>query len=221
MLIKNIVGANAIFYDWTVNNVDWKSTPENIQYAFYREDTTLFIRFQGTVSISDWIKNFKFWATPLFYVRRPYKNMGNKIWFAHAGFVECYKSVREIIYNEIGSFKDITEIIISGYSQGAAITILCHEDMMYNYPYLNIRSYVFASPKVIWWPFSWNVKERLDGLTIINARGDIVAAVPPIFFGYAHVAEEKIKFGPYRYLPLAKYHKKEYYLKHLNLFSKE
>ena len=171
----------------------WITGNDDTQYKI--ENSILY--FQCSNSKSDWISNFDF---PI----GPYKD-GTIKWYGHRGFINTWKSIRDKILNEIvGS--NVTTIV--GYSRGAAIALLAHEDCIFNN--IKVKTYAFGCPRVVWMPDK-ELSTRWNDFTRIKVRGDIITNVPPWLFGYKHVGKE-IKLGKCKF-PWPTHHEpKEYIL---------
>lgn len=152
------------------------------EWGWKLEDKTLYLAFCGSVSALDWKQNFSFWA-------KPYKNMPDK-WFAHSGFVTKWKSIRDDVLN-LGVIGLAEYIAIRGYSQGAAIGLLAHEDFKFNFPDKEVSSVLFGCPRVVWLKAP---KERFSNIDRVTNGGDIVTGLPPWWFGYKHLGCE-IRIG--------------------------
>lgn len=156
----------------------------------------LWILFEETTTKVDWRHNFQF-------ARKPYRDMADK-WYAHRGFLACWKTVEPYLADTI---KDpaVQSITIAGYSHGAALALLCHEYCKFHRPDIadKIEGLGFGCPRVVWGRPSEAVRKRFDGFTVVRNRGDIVTHVPPALFGFRHVGElltigEAGKYGPFR-----------------------
>ena len=152
---------------------------DSVNFKFIKNEDTLYIYFQGSNSITDWVENFMF-------TQKVYKEFR-----VHKGFYRAYSQVRDlmldVIYN--GKYKNI---IVVGYSHGGALCQLAHEDIVYHFPQLNVHSYAFESPRCLKVPKKY--KERWKNLTVIRNGTDIVTHCPPKLFGYTDLgAMIKIK----------------------------
>jgi hypothetical protein len=175
----------------------WKTAGIDTQYKIqYR---TLY--FQGSNSLIDWKSNFDFPAIP-------YKNQPIK-WYAHRGFVWAWKLARQEILMDIEQYKVNT---IVGYSHGAALATLAHEDLWFNDK--SVITYTFGGPRVVWMP-NRKILNRWNGLTRIKVNGDIVTNLPPWLLGYKHIGIE-MKTGDKHFIPRIKYHELNNYMKNLD-----
>ena len=92
--------------------------------------------------------------------------------------------------------KDIADeafqkIVITGFSHGAAIALLCHEYVWYHRPKLRqaIEGYGFGCPRVFWGLKNKRLKQRWENFVVIRNIDDLVTHLPPAFLGYTHVGE--------------------------------
>lgn len=183
-------------------------------YYVQREDNTLFIFFEWSNGKNDWKNNFKFAAKSIAYSKKPYKDMPNP-WRVHRGFLSVWNVIKPYIEDLLRDCT-IKRVIISGYSHGSAIALLCHEYVMFNRPDVRVRSYAFGGPRVICGKIPKEVKERLRGFVLIQNGSDIVTHLPPVLFGYRHIGTI-IKVGKVnRFFLSIKDHFPENYMEALN-----
>ena len=142
-----------------------------MNYKFIEEDKgkTLFIFFEGSNSITDWVENFMF-------THKLYKEFR-----VHKGFYRAYSQVRDLMLDTIYNGK-YENIIVVGYSHGGALTQLAHEDIVYHFPSVNVHSYAFESPRCL--KVGKKYKDRWKDLVVIRNGCDIVTHCPPKIFGY-------------------------------------
>jgi len=150
----------------------WKTAGLDVQYKL---DHRGVLTFQYTTSVSDWLYNFQFWATP-------YRNMPKR-WYAHQGFVALYKSVRDEL-TPLYKYGLVTRI--QGFSQGAALAQLAIEDYFFQTG-KSVQGYCFGCPH----PFAYipsklkpYFSEAFSRTSVYNTRGDIVSMVPPWYASY-------------------------------------
>lgn len=182
-------------------DISYQQVGDSVNYAFKEEGSTLYIYFQGSNSVTDWIRNFLFG-------KRPYKDM--KIPYrVHRGFLEAWKEVEDIVIAKVTEkdtklklnrkkmkFEDKEtfrwkEIIVVGYSHGGALAAFATECVWYWRPDLRegqLRGYGFEAPRIYAGLKVKNeLKERWEHFTVIRTNQDIVTHCPPRLFVYTHV----------------------------------
>lgn len=178
--------------------------------SYYTEVTdgnTLQIYLECSNGTIDWLNNFDFPA-------KPYGEMEN-LWFVHKGFLRVWKTIRDEIKDQINN-TNIKEIIIVGYSHGAALAALCHEYCVFRRPDIedNIFGFGFGAPRVVWGFLNKTVKQRFRNFFVIRNCRDIVTHLPPAIFGYRHVGN-MIKIGSGAHYGLIDSHRPESYIAEL------
>lgn len=177
-------------------DVMYTEAGHDVNYAFvydktrqhYPEDTLL-IFFQGSSSITDWIRNFLFG-------KKPYKDM-NIPYRVHRGFLAAWKEVEDIIISKITEKNSKSEykwkrIIIIGYSHGGALAAFCHECCWFHRHDAIITGYGFETPRIYaGFRVKKALRERWATFTVIRNKNDIVTHCLPVIFGYTHVGTVK------------------------------
>jgi len=154
------------------------------EWGWKCENDMLYLNFMGSSNFKDstgklaqdWKQNFDFLQTP-------YRGMKDKF-RVHRGFLKKWKSIQEAVLAKVTP--NIEHIVVTGFSQGAALALLCHEALWFNFPHLrfNVLTYAFGCPRV----FSWRTpKQRFLGVTHIQYRGDMITGLPFWLFGYKHI----------------------------------
>ena len=167
---------------------DYDSDSKEGDWQVKRSGNTIYIYFQWSDSIGDWFRNLDFFATEVAY-------KGGSNWKAHRGFLRVWKSLEADIYeyidNEIEKRGGVENIIVIGYSHGAAIAGLATEALVYNYGEfgMNIFGYGFGCPRFVYGDLRLDVKRRFKRFTVINNANDIVSKLPPKIFGFTEVGE--------------------------------
>ena len=159
----------------------YKQLQENAaSYLVEREKDALYLLFEKSNGATDWKNNLDFPA-------KPYRKMG-ELWFVHRGFLRVFKTIEPLIAPYIAD-KRVKKIVISGYSHGAALALLCHEYCVYHRPDIaeNIAGFGFGCPRVFWGFLNRRVKARFKNFTVVRNCRDIVTHLPPRIFGYRHV----------------------------------
>ncbi len=164
-------------------NIGYNQVENGADYAIERIGTTLYIYFEHSDGITDWKNNIDFPA-------KPYKRMGRTVWLAHRGFMRVWKTVEDYIAADIMD-PQIKEIVITGYSHGAGIAVLCHEYVWYHRRDLRdrLKGYGFGCPRVIWGCKNRECRKRWEQFMVIRNINDIITHLPPAIFGYSHVGE--------------------------------
>lgn len=169
-------------------DVVYQQVGDSVNYAFVEEDDTLYIYFEGSNSISDWVRNFLFPS-------KPYKDM-DITYRVHRGFLAAWKEVEDIIIAKICEDTDDCQykykhIVVVGYSHGGALAGFCHECVWFWRPDLRengLEGYGFEAPRFYaGWHVKKELKERWAKFTVIRTNNDIVTHCPPWLFRFTHV----------------------------------
>ena len=67
-------------------NASYNKIGNDVNYAFKIENDIMYLFFQESRETVDWKRNFDFPA-------KPYKKMGETMWFAHRGFLKSLKLI--------------------------------------------------------------------------------------------------------------------------------
>lgn len=152
-------------------------------YAVERTGNTLNIYLESSNGVQDWQNNFDF---PV----KSYKNMDGRIWYVHKGFLRVWKSIEPCIKSYLDD-PTVQSVVITGFSHGGALSVLCHEYVWYNYPHLrkDLYGYAFGAPRVLWGIKTKDIKSRFENFTVIRNLDDAVTHLPPRILGYYHVGK--------------------------------
>lgn len=193
-------------------STDYTQIEENEASFYFKKDgSTLKILFECSSSLTDWKNNFDFPA-------KPYRDMSNK-WYAHRGFLRVWKSCEPYLKESIMD-PEINNILIGGYSHGAAIALLCHEYCKFNRPDVKVESYGFGCPRVVWLYCNIKVKKRFEGFTVVRNGKDLVTHVPPKWLLYKEVGT-MLTIGKDAKYKKIEAHKPESYLAELEKYEEE
>ena len=160
---------------------DWKiiSTKRHeLNYFIEKKRNTLYLYFEDSNGTKDWKDNLNFF--PVF--AKGYKKYKSHL-IVHIGFKKEYHSGNDQIMKElIDKIKkdDIKEVIISGWSNGAAMSTLAAEDLFFR---TGIKPTVitFGCPKVCFDKKSAKyIKSCCKDFKEYCNNNDIVTKVPPI-----------------------------------------
>ena len=169
---------------------DYQTAGHDVNYKFKEEGDSLYIYFQGSSSIWDWVRNFLFRKRPYKDMKLPYR--------VHGGFLDAWKEVEDIIIAKVtererfGAWKyKWNHITVVGYSHGGALAGLCHECVWYYRPDLRengLEGYGFEAPRFYaGFRVRKKLRERWEKFTVIRINNDLVTHCPPTIFEYCHV----------------------------------
>ena len=152
-------------------DIPYEQAGDSVNYAFVEDHDILYIYFQGSNSITDWVRNFLF-------TKKVFDEFK-----VHRGFLDAYMEVRNIILDKAYE-KKYSAIIVVGYSHGGALCQLALEDLAYHFPDMqdSIFGYAFESPRCI--KAKKKYRSRWKNLTVIRDGSDLVTHCPPKIFGY-------------------------------------
>lgn len=161
--------------------IKYEQVGDSVNYAFVEDKETLYIYFQGSNSITDWVLNF--WFTKRLY----------KMFKVHRGFYKAYSQVRNIVLDKIFELKEdkinfkFNKVYVIGYSHGGALCQLAVEDIVYHRPEIDINGYAFESPRCLKVPkrYRWLWKK----LTVIRTNNDLITHLPPKLFGFTDLGK--------------------------------
>jgi len=125
-----------LFY-YLKHKKDWKkieNLSHEVNYFISASDKTVSLYFQESDGVKDWKDNLNFLPTALsFSPSKLYKTSKNPL-IVHRGFKKEYRSANDQIMEElISKIKEIeaTNVIIGGWSNGAAMAVLACEDLFF------------------------------------------------------------------------------------------
>ena len=105
------------------NKRDWthcKKGRLSAEWGTYEEDDVIYILFQETDGMSDWVQNLSF-------TKRKYGDLK-----FHHGFYELYDLMRDDVIKFVESLPKNKTLVVSGWSQGAAIAQIAVQDIYYH-----------------------------------------------------------------------------------------
>ncbi len=190
-------------------SADYVQLQENAaSYFAQREGNVLYLLFEKSNGATDWKNNLDFPA-------KPYRGMEG-LWFVHRGFLRVFKTIEPLIAPYIAD-ATVKKIVISGYSHGAALALLCHEYCVYHRPDIanQIVGYGFGCPRVVWGFLKKSIKARFKNFTVVRNCRDIVTHLPPCILGYRHTGRI-LHIGRERLLNGVDSHRPEHYLEELS-----
>lgn len=183
----------------TCNMIDYETVGDDVSYRFVEAGDSLTIYFQGSNSITDWIRNFLF-------KKRPYKDMEIP-YRVHRGFLAAWKEVEDTVIAKVTETTPILttagkeencvrvfkwkSVVVVGYSHGGALSGLCHECVWYHRPDLRgggLFGVGFESPRFFGgFRVPEKLRERWADYFVVKTNEDIVTHCPPWVLGYRHV----------------------------------
>jgi len=153
-------------------------------------DNTIYLCFQGSNGLVDWLHNFLAVVTSM----QPYSGCG---WWVHKGFALVWRSASEIIMGRLMEMHRALpnfDIVFCGFSHGAALAQLAAQ----NWHHLTgqrRQCVIFGGPKLAW-TGKGNAMQVLNNAMIltnwINPL-DAVTGVPLSRWLFAHVRIDKVK----------------------------
>ena len=160
---------------------EYKHTDNEGSFATVRDGDRLYLFFEKSNGVEDWINNLSYHA-----VRR---GRVDDEWFCHEGFLRVFNEVLPYFEALILS-PSVRKIVTVGYSHGAALALLCQEYIWYNRPDIirDCEAYGFGCPRVIWGTVPYE-GERWRDFYIIRNIDDAVTHLPPKALGYRHVGK--------------------------------
>lgn len=176
-------------------------------FAWERQGDRLFIYFQHSHGLTDWIHNISFAAVPF---RKMTPN-----WYCHAGFLRVWSSIKPYL-DQVMEDPQIRHACVVGYSHGAALALFCYEHLWAHRPDLRqtLCGYGFGCPRVLYGCPPHAVTRRWDHFYRIENSDDLVTRLPPRVSGYCHVGPLVLIGESGKYTPLDA-HRPENYLREL------
>ena len=186
---------------------DYQRTELGGSWACERVGEALFVWFEHSNGILDWIHNLQFAAAP-------YRDMQPN-WECHAGFLRVWESVRPKLIPFLFD-PTVREVTVVGYSHGAALSVLCHEFVWFHRPDLreHLSGYGFGCPRVLFGCVPPEIALRWDRFFVVRNLDDLVTHLPPRALGFCHVGNLVTVGEAGRYSPIDA-HRPESYLAEL------
>lgn len=155
-----------------------------VDVGFQEHGDTLLILFEPSDGKVDWRHNFAFF-------KRPYSDM-EVPYYVHGGFLKCWRIVKDVVIAKLHS-RNWKQVVITGFSHGAALALLAHECAWFELPHLRngrILTIAFEAPR-IYGGFTVNeeIEGRWNGAYVIRNNQDLVTHMPPRAFGFCDVGE--------------------------------
>ena len=177
-------------------------------YATVRVEDTLYVFFEKSNGAEDWANNLSYHAVS--------RGRFDEVWYCHEGFLTVFNSVLPYVEPYVAD-ETVRSIVSVGYSHGAALALLFHEQVYQMRD--DIRetcfSFGFGCPRVVF----GTVKDegaRWRNFYMIRNEGDAVTHLPPRVLGYRHVGN-LIRIGQVDKYGSIEAHKAENYIKELKI----
>lgn len=204
---------------------DYTDVGRSASYALRHDGEHLYIFFECSNGIEDWLNNLDFRYVP-YDSGGDNKKYASSPVYVHNGFMNVWQSAKPHIYDAVEKSKP-EYITVVGYSHGAALAVLCYDSLIDILPD-NVDCYAFGAPRVL--AFSDATEEgeisgngywsRFGHCYIIRNLNDLVTHLPPSALGYRHVGNiidigERGKYSCYD-CPDIDAHRPESYLNELS-----
>ena len=196
---------------WLFNktiNMSYIHVENSGDYAVQRYGSTLYIFLESSNGYEDWKNNLDF---PIKFNKRE----NDTPFRCHRGFLRVWNSIKPYLEKDILD-SSVKKIIISGFSHGAGIAILCYEYVWYHRSDLrnSLEGYGFGGPRVLWGKNAKGLAHRWENFIRIKNIDDLITHLPPSLFGYFHVGK-LLKIGSKGKYSKIDAHRPESYLKEL------
>ena len=132
------------------------------------------VSFRGSSDIDNWISNFEARFT------EPYADKSIKV---HRGLYNEYLEYKAEIMEYLAP-----NMVISGHSSGAALSVFFAYDIHKTQPTINVTAYTFGKPRIGNDRFAESAKDITHYR--VTHHHDIVPHVPEEFLGYRHTGSE-------------------------------
>lgn len=188
-------------------SIPYERAKNYVDFATRYSDNVLYIYFQHSNGALDWKSNFDF----------PVKLYSG--FYVHRGFLSAWKIAQDHLKSRILD-TGVRKIVVSGYSHGAALAILCHGYIYDARPDIreSIESYGFGSPRVFWGIKTQKHEEIWAHFTVVKNIDDFITHLPPSVFGFFHIGK-LIEIGKRGLYSPIDAHRPESYLSELKRLS--
>lgn len=148
---------------------------ENFQGYYFLNDNILYIYFNGSNDVQDWLDNFNTIRT---------KVTINNIYCGkiHTGFMNYYENIQETFLQLIRNNIQVSEIHITGYSLGGSCVIAAlYASFIDNCPPITVVT--FGSPRIGNKKFTKLFKKRIHkSIRVVNDNDPVTKVPLPIRF---------------------------------------
>lgn len=167
-------------------DADYVTVENGGSYSVAVDRDVLYLFFEKSNGAEDWMNNLSYHAVS--------RGRALDEWYCHEGFLTVFNSILPYIETYItdARFKSIISV---GYSHGAALTLLVHEQIYQMRPDIrdNCYSLGFGCPRVVFGTVR-DEGARWRSFYMIRNGVDAVTHLPPRVLGYRHVGN-LIKIG--------------------------
>ena len=173
---------------------DWRECQSkdkklSAEWDIYEENNIVYILFQETTGAFDWIKNFSF-------TKRKYGDLK-----FHHGFYELYDLMRDDIVAIVKTIPTEKKLVVSGWSQGAAIAQIAVQDIYYHTGRKSLLI-SFGAPMAIYGKKTRDAcREAVTEAYEYCNKNDIVTYQPP-FPSWYHI--NRVNVGKFNIIRLFK-----------------
>ena len=191
-------------------DADYVTVENGGSYFVAVNGDALYIFFEKSNGAEDWMNNLSYHA-----VSRG--RLGDE-WYCHEGFLTVFNSVLPYLEPYIKD-PSIQSIITVGYSHGAALTLLAHEEIYQMRPDIrdNCFSFGFGCPRVVFGTVR-DEGARWRNFYMVRNGADAVTHLPPRALGYRHVGN-LVRIGENNSYGGTTAHKAENYITELKIAS--
>lgn len=165
-------------------NAKYIPVEQDGDYGWELAGKRLYLFFQWSDEKRDWFNNFDFFP-------KKYGGVGTE-WYCHRGYLRVWESMKPSVRELLEKYADkLDEVIVVGYSHGAALATIAFDWVWYNYPHLRERviGYGFGAPRVYFGFMNKDLKARWRNFHPVRCARDIVTHVPFVCLGFRHVSE--------------------------------
>lgn len=189
-------------------NKEYREEANGVSWAYDRLNDTLFLWFEHSRGVADWLHNLQFAAVP-------YREM-TPAWHCHAGFLKVWKLLIPRLKGLI-SDGSVRRICTVGYSHGAALAVFCHEYIWFHRPDLrdSVCTYAYGCPRVLFGCVPPEIAIRWSSFWRISIPNDLVTHLPPRALGFCHVGNS-VQLGTEGTYGAIDAHRPESYLRELS-----
>lgn len=179
-------------------STEYTHSEQSGDYAFALNGNTMYLFFQWSNGKRDWLNNF-------YFIPKRVSGVGVN-WLCHRGYLRVWEAIKPSVSEFLEKHaKRIKNVVVVGYSHGAAVATIAYDWIWYNYPHLreNLCGYGFGCPRVYFGFMSKDMKKRFANFHPVRCAQDIVTHCPFAIMGFRHVNKvirvgKRFDYGPFR-----------------------